>query len=72
MKIRVRFHLGKGKHFRMWQIKGKDSEGKWLKTSYFPPEGTTVVMYGCKLVVRERAAQKIHEGANKSVCAWVE
>jgi len=72
MKIRVRFHLGKGKNFRKWQIKGKDSEGKLLKTSYFPPEGSTIVMHGCKLVVRERAAQKIHAGANKSVCAWVE
>ena len=29
-------------------------------------------MLGCKLSLQPTAAKKIHDGANKTVCAWIE
>lgn len=63
---RVRFHLGKGEHYRHWQVRHPDG----TKT-YHDPETTTLVMHGCYLRNSRRIADRIHAGANKSVCAWV-
>ena len=51
---------------------------KWKVTSpngdveYYDPDYNTIVMSGCKLRNSPATAQKIHDGANKTVCAWVD
>jgi len=73
---KVRFHLGRGKHFMHWQIKSKlntgDGTGAKEVVNYVYPQHNQLAMLGCKLSVQSTAAQKIHDGANKTVCAWIE
>lgn len=65
-KIQVRFHLGAGKNFMKWQVK---EDGR---VSYFDPETTNLVLINAKLRNQIETAKKINQGANKTVCAWVE
>lgn len=73
---KVRFHLGRGEHFMHWQIKSKlntgDGTGAKEVVSYVDPQDNQLALLGCKLSVQPTAAQKIHDGANKTVCAWIE
>jgi hypothetical protein len=73
---KVRFHLGRGEHFMHWQIKSKlntgDGTGAKEVVSYVDPQDNQLAMIGCKLRVQPTAAKKIHDGANKTVCAWIE
>lgn len=64
--VKVRFNLGRGDRYMKWQIK----DGKSVK--HFDPKDVTLVMHGAKLVNHPTTAQKIFDGANKTVCAWVE
>jgi hypothetical protein len=66
-KFRVRFNLGKGDNFMKWQI--MDEFGQ---RHHFDPEAYTIEMQGAKLKNVAATALKIHSGAHKSVCAWVE
>ena len=63
--FKIRFHLGAGENFGKWQVKGPDG------VQYFDPATTTLVLFGCKLKNRKRTAQKIKDGAHKTVCAHV-
>ena len=70
---RIRFHLGRGEHFMHWQVKYLGTEyGDEDKVSYIHPQDNQLALLGCKLNVQPTAAQKIHDGANKTVCAWIE
>jgi len=73
---KVRFHLGRGEHFMHWQIKSKlntgDGTGAKEIVDYVDPLDNQLAMLGCKLSLQPTAAQKIHDGANKTVCAWIE
>ena len=64
---RVRFHLGAGPHYMQWQISTLDGDKRYVSPTYHQ-----IVMKGCRLRSRRKAAEQIHQGANKSVCAWVE
>ena len=65
-KYIVRFNLGAGENFMKWKIqKGNVSD-------YYEPSEVLIIMEGCKLVNQQGTAQKIFDGANKTVCAWVE
>jgi hypothetical protein len=66
-KFQVRFNLGKGKNYQKWKVSYPDGEVKYL-------EPTNVVLYmeNCKLVNHKGTAQKIYDGSNKTVCAWIE
>jgi len=66
-KYKLRFNLGAGKNYKKWKITSPIGDAK-----YVIPEDVTIVMAGCKLVNQKGTAIKIHEGANKTVCAWVE
>jgi hypothetical protein len=59
-----------------WQIKSKLNTGDGTGTkeivNYVDPQENQLSMLGCKLSVHQTAAQKIHDGANKTVCAWIE
>lgn len=50
-----------------WQIRSPHGE-----VTYYNPATYTIVMYGCTLRNNKQTAQKIFDGANKTVCAWVE
>lgn len=64
--VKVRFHLAKGENYMKWQV--KDANGD---VQYLEPEQVSIKMYGCKLINQRGTAEKIHEGENKTVCAWV-
>lgn len=65
-KTRVRFHLSKGENFQNWQVKCGDS------VDYYDPTEYHLHMINCKLRNQPATAQKIYEGENKTVCAWIE
>ena len=65
--FKVRFHLAQGENYMKWQIKNHLGE-----VTYYDPEKVTLAMYKCKLVNQKGTAQKIYDGANKTVCAWIE
>ncbi len=73
---KVRFHLGRGKNFMKWQVTSNlntgDGTGAKHVVSYVNPQENQLAMLGCKLCLQPTAAQKIHDGANKTVCAWIE
>lgn len=64
---KVRFHLQKGPNYLKWQVRAPDGSVR-----YYDPKEFSLVMINCKLKNRVKTAQKIHDGADKSVCAWIE
>jgi hypothetical protein len=65
---KVRFHLAQGENFMKWQVKLVDSK----EVQYYDPEEVTLLMSKCKLRNQASTAKKINEGANKTVCAWID
>lgn len=64
---RLRYHLARGEFYKHWQLKNTRTG----KPVYFNPEDTSFLLRDVKLYNRRYAAQKIYEGANKGVCAWL-
>lgn len=65
-RYKVRFHLGLGSHYRHWQVVGPKG------VEYYDPQENSLTLLDCKLRNHSGVARKIHDGANKSVCAWVD
>ena len=63
---RVRFHLGQGEHYRHWQVIRHDGT-----VEYHDPDKVSLVLLDCRLRNWRGTAQRIHDGENKSPCAWV-
>ena len=63
---KVRFNLSKGKNYLKWKVEYPDGN-----VMYYYPTGVQLVMGECTLKNYKKTAEKIHNGANKSVCAWV-
>ena len=66
-KFKVRFHLSKGVNFMKWQVTNQLTGNAF----YLSPECVNLSMNGCKLVNRQASANKIFNGDNKSVVAWI-
>lgn len=64
---KLRFHLANGPHFMHWQLTSPSGE-----VTYHDPKTFRCLLVGTKLKNRRATAEKIHAGANKTVCAWVE
>lgn len=64
--LKVRFHLGRGEHYKHWQVRG--SKGL---VEYYDPEQYVLDMYGCKLVSNNRVAQQVNASGVKDVCGWI-
>ena len=64
--FKVRFNLGKGKNYMKWKIQHPDG-----KIEYHLPSEVQLLMHDCILKNHKKTAQKIFDGANKTVCAWV-
>lgn len=63
---KLRFHLARGENYMKWQYRKAD--GKTV--TYFPTKNFYGVIRG-KLHNNKKVAKKIHEGENKTVCAWI-
>jgi hypothetical protein len=66
MKAKVRFHLGRGENYQRWQVKQGDS------IEYYDPEDVILQMSNATLRNQRKTAERICNGENKTVCAWVE
>jgi hypothetical protein len=64
-KIKVRFNLGRGKNYMKWKIQSKTG------VEYHSPCDVQLIMKGCQLKNSRKTAEKIFNGMNKDVCAWV-
>lgn len=64
--IKVRFNLGRGERYMKWKIQYSDKS-----IEYIDPETTQLIMSGCKLINKRKAADKIFKGGHKVVCAWI-
>ena len=64
--IKVRFHLAKGINFQKWQVADN------IQINYHDPDNCFLVLENCTLKNYRKAANKIFQGQNKTVCAWVE
>ena len=65
-RIKVRFNLGHGPNYMKWKVEYPDG-----RISYHSPSHVQLIMEGCQLKNRRKEAQKIFDGSNKTVCAWV-
>jgi hypothetical protein len=63
---KVRFNLGRGDNFKKWKVTGPDKE-----VQYLDPEKVSLVLIKSTLFNKKASAEKIHNGHNKFVCAWV-
>jgi len=63
---KIRFHLARGENFMKWQIKSDTG------TQYISPDDVQLAMFNAKLRVQLGTSTKIHDGACKTVCAWIE
>ena len=63
---KIRFHLGRGENFMKWQVKAPGY------VQYVDPVEHQIAMFNAKLKVQLGTSKKIHEGACKTVCAWVQ
>lgn len=67
MRYRVRFNLGRGDNYMKWKV-----EDTVTKThEYFDPEEVTILMCDCTLFNRRSTAERIFNGENKTVCAYI-
>ena len=64
--IKVRFNLSRGKNYMKWKIDYPDGNIEYLE-----PDRFNLLMKKCKLRNSQKTAQKIFDGENKTVCAWI-
>jgi hypothetical protein len=64
--IKVRFNLGRGKNYMKWKIQHPDGT-----IEYHSPTDVQLLMHDCVLKNYKTVSQKIFEGGEKVVCAWV-
>ena len=63
--IKVRFNLGRGKNYMKWKIESKSG------VEYHSPDNVQLIMFNCVLKNNKKMAQRIFNGENKNVCAWI-
>lgn len=64
-RIKVRFNLGRGKHYMKWKIQSQ------IGLEYHYPDDVQLIMHNCTLKNNRKVAERIHAGENKDVCAWI-
>jgi hypothetical protein len=64
--IKVRFNLSRGKNYMKWKI-----VYPYGNIEYLDPNEVTLIMNKCKLRNSQKTAQKIFDGEDKTVCAWI-
>ena len=66
-KYKIRFNLGRGENYLKWKVTSPNGD-----VNYYEPNDVCLHMENCKLVNQQGTANKIFDGANKTVCAWIE
>lgn len=66
-KYKIRFNLGRGENYLKWKVTSPNGD-----VNYYEPNNVCLHMENCKLVNQQGTANKIFDGANKTVCAWIE
>lgn len=61
----VRFHLGRGQHYKHWQVKSPDS------VAYYDPKVYSLILNECCLKNNRNKAEKIFESKRRDVCGFV-
>ena len=64
--IKVRFNLGRGKNYMKWKVQYPDGN-----VVYVSPTENQLVMTDCVFKNHKSTAQKIFDGGEKVVCAWI-
>lgn len=64
---KIRFNLERGENYLKWEISKPNGE-----VSYLSPELYDITLYNSTLKNNSKSSNKIYNGANKFVCAWVE
>lgn len=62
---KVRFNLGAGKNYMKWKVEGPEG------VAYYAPDEVQIIMINCQLKNQRKTAEKILDGAHKTVCAWI-
>ena len=65
-RTKVRFHLGRGKNYMKWRIQYPNGD-----ILYIRPDECQLQLIGCQAKSGKKTAQKIYEGGEKVVCAWI-
>ena len=65
LRIKVRFNLGRGKHYMKWKIQSRSG------VAYYNPKGVDLILKNCQLKNNRKVAERILKGENKDVCAWI-
>jgi hypothetical protein len=65
-RFKVRFNLGRGENYMKWKVQYPGGS-----VEYYSPSDVQIIMQECTLKNYKNVAKKIHEGSNKTVCAWV-
>lgn len=66
-KYKIRYHLGVGENYMKWRVEDTASkEVRFIDTDDFE-----MLLKNAKLYNQKGAANKIYNGANKTVCAWI-
>ena len=64
--IKVRFNLGRGVNYMKWKV-----EHPIDGVSYLDPSSVQLVMKECTFKNYKKTAEKIYNGAEKTVCSWI-
>lgn len=64
-KFKVRFHLGAGRHYMHWQVRGPGG------VEYHDPDMRSLVLRGCVLKNRRKVAEKVNSSGRRDVCGHV-
>lgn len=65
--FKIRFHIGQGENYMKWRIEDVTTKKVW----FFEPSEFEAVIINGKLYNQKSAANKINQGSNKTVCAWI-
>jgi hypothetical protein len=68
----IRRHLGRGKNYMHYQIRGYITDSKQGEViEYINPDTHSIIFSGCRLHNKVNQSQKILDGASKAPCAWL-
>lgn len=65
-RIKVRFHLGRGVNYRHWRIQYPNGDVQFVHPTQFQ-----IHLIGCQVKNSKKTSQRIFEGYEKVVCAWI-
>jgi hypothetical protein len=65
-RTKIRFNLGRGPNYYKWKINHPNG-----LVEYLHPTDVQLIMTNCELANNRKVSEKIFNGANKTVCAWI-